>query len=260
MTLGYKLAKLRKEHNYTYEQLAAVLGVSRQAVSKWESDLAYPETDKLIRLSELFGCSLDYLLRDDQETQTGWWEEPPLFSRRFLRERKSERTLWGLPLWHIGREARGVFAIGMNAQGVVAVGLKATGVISFGAFSVGLLSFGMVPIGLLSLGLFALGLLSAGCFAVGLVASGAISFGVLSLGAVAVGDFSAGALAIGKYAAIGDHARGCIALGDTQAVGSVFQKVGDLTEQDVATVKTWLDGKVPAYLTWANRLFQMFLG
>jgi transcriptional regulator with XRE-family HTH domain len=258
MTLGYKLAKLRKEHNYTQEQLAAVLGVSRQSVSKWESDLAYPETDKLIRLSELFDCSLDYLLKDTWETQFDQAEEPPLF-RRSLRERKSERTLWGLPLWHIGRQARGVFAIGLNAQGVVAVGLKATGVISFGAFSVGLLSFGMVSIGLLSLGLFALGLFSAGCIAVGLVASGAISFGVLSLGAVAVGDFSAGALAIGKYAAIGDHARGSIALGDTQAAGSVFQKMGDLTAQDIETVKTWLDGNVPAYLSWANRLFQSFL-
>jgi hypothetical protein len=76
---------------------------------------------------------------------------------------------------------------------------------------------------------------------------------------VAVGDFSAGALAVGKYAAIGDYARGCIALGDTQAVGSVFQKVGVLTAQDVETVKIWLDGNVPAYLSWANRLFQMFL-
>jgi transcriptional regulator with XRE-family HTH domain len=67
MTLGYKLAKLRKEHNYTQEQLAAVLGVSRQSVSKWESDLAYPETDKLIRLSELFDCSLDYLLKGAED-------------------------------------------------------------------------------------------------------------------------------------------------------------------------------------------------
>lgn len=64
MTLGEKLAKLRKENNYTQEQLAGVLGVSRQAISKWESDTAYPETDKLIRISELFGCSLDYLLKD----------------------------------------------------------------------------------------------------------------------------------------------------------------------------------------------------
>ena len=45
MTLGNKLAKLRKENNYTQEQLAELLGVSRQAISKWESDAAYPETE-----------------------------------------------------------------------------------------------------------------------------------------------------------------------------------------------------------------------
>ena len=61
MTLGEKLSKLRRENNYTQEQLADILAVSRQAISKWESNITYPETDKLIRLSELFDCSLDYL-------------------------------------------------------------------------------------------------------------------------------------------------------------------------------------------------------
>lgn len=67
MTLGEKLAKLRKENNLTQEQLADTLGVSRQSVSKWESDAAYPETDKLIHMSEMFRCSLDYLLKDGAE-------------------------------------------------------------------------------------------------------------------------------------------------------------------------------------------------
>ncbi len=65
MTFGEKLAKLRKEKNLTQEQLADILKVSRQSVSKWESDLAYPETDKLISLANLFDCSTDYLLKDD---------------------------------------------------------------------------------------------------------------------------------------------------------------------------------------------------
>lgn len=64
MTLGEKLAKLRKERNYTQEELADLLHVSRQAVSKWESDLAYPETDKLLQLGKLYDCSMDYLLKD----------------------------------------------------------------------------------------------------------------------------------------------------------------------------------------------------
>lgn len=64
MTFGEKLSKLRKEYNYTQEQLADILGVSRQSVSKWESCVAYPETDKLIELGKLFDCSMDYLLKD----------------------------------------------------------------------------------------------------------------------------------------------------------------------------------------------------
>ena len=70
MPLGDKLSNLRKENNYTQEQLADVLGVSRQSVSKWESNLACPETDKLIRMSEMFHCSLDYLLKDGEETDS----------------------------------------------------------------------------------------------------------------------------------------------------------------------------------------------
>lgn len=61
MTLGEKITKQRKELNYTQEQLADILGVSRQSISKWESDIAYPETEKLIKLGKLFDCFMDYL-------------------------------------------------------------------------------------------------------------------------------------------------------------------------------------------------------
>lgn len=71
MTFGDKLSKLRKEKNLTQEQLAEILGVSRQSVSKWESDTAYPETEKLISLANLFECSTDYLLKDNYEKQIG---------------------------------------------------------------------------------------------------------------------------------------------------------------------------------------------
>lgn len=67
MTRGEKLSKLRKENNITQEQLADTLGVSRQSISKWENNEAYPETDKLIHMSEMFRCSLDYLLKDSVE-------------------------------------------------------------------------------------------------------------------------------------------------------------------------------------------------
>ena len=62
MTTGEKLQNLRKEKNYTQEELADILSVSRQSISKWESDIAFPETDKLITLAKLYNCTVDYLL------------------------------------------------------------------------------------------------------------------------------------------------------------------------------------------------------
>ncbi len=256
MTHGEKLSKLRKEHRYTQEQLAELLGVCRQAISKWESNLAYPETDKLIRLSELYGCSMDYLLKDGLEEDR--LNETPVLRRR-LRERKSERTLWGMPLWHVAKNARGVVAVGINARGVVAIGVKAQGLISFGVLALGLLSFGTLSLGLVAAGLLAIGGLAAGCFAIGAFATGAICLGVVSLGAVSVGEFSVGALAVGKYAALGDHARAMIALGDSRAVGSVFQHCGDLSAQETEQVLQLLDQITPAWLDWAKAFFRLFL-
>lgn len=67
MTIGEKITKLRKEHNLTQEQFAEVLKVSRQSVSKWELNSTYPDTEKLVRISKIFDCSLDYLLKDEIE-------------------------------------------------------------------------------------------------------------------------------------------------------------------------------------------------
>ena len=70
MTFGEKLSILRKENNYTQEQLADILGVSRQSVSKWELDEAYPETEKIIQIGKLFDCSMDYLLKEEITEKT----------------------------------------------------------------------------------------------------------------------------------------------------------------------------------------------
>ncbi len=64
MSLGNKLAEARKKQNLTQEQLAERLGVTRQAVSRWESDAAYPETDKIVRMAQILEVSCDYLLQD----------------------------------------------------------------------------------------------------------------------------------------------------------------------------------------------------
>ena len=65
MTTGEKLAVLRKEKGITQEALSEMLNVSRQSVSRWELDVAFPETDKLIKLSKLFECSIDFLLNEN---------------------------------------------------------------------------------------------------------------------------------------------------------------------------------------------------
>ena len=65
MTFGEKLQKLRKDAGMSQEELAARLEVSRQAVSKWERDSGYPETEKIVRMGRLFHVTMDYLLNEE---------------------------------------------------------------------------------------------------------------------------------------------------------------------------------------------------
>lgn len=65
--LGENLLKLRKGRGFSQEELADVLGVSRQAISKWERNEAYPDTENLIALSKLYGVSLDTLVYSETQ-------------------------------------------------------------------------------------------------------------------------------------------------------------------------------------------------
>lgn len=259
MALGEKLSKLRKENNYTQEQIADILGVSRQAVSKWESNITYPETEKLLKLGELYQCSMDYLLKDIKSTNEHTASESSKTIRLVFDlntlcfERKSKKNICGLPLWHIN------LGYGRKAKGFIAIGFSACGVISFGLLSLGIFSFGLLSFGLIALGVMAIGLLSAGSIACGIVAFGAISVGVVSIGALSVGCFSFGAMANGQYFAIGDHAKALIALGNTKVTGSVYQKLGTVTAKEIAAVKELLDGIVPWFLSWAKEIVKLFL-
>ena len=59
MTLGEKIQELRRKNAISQDVLAERLDVSRQAVSKWERDEAMPETDKIVKLAQVFGVSTD---------------------------------------------------------------------------------------------------------------------------------------------------------------------------------------------------------
>jgi len=65
MTIEERIQELRKSKGLSQEQLAEMLGVSRQAVSKWESGQSLPEVEKLIAMGEFFGVTIDYILKGD---------------------------------------------------------------------------------------------------------------------------------------------------------------------------------------------------
>ena len=65
MKLSENLKKIRKENNLSQEQLAEQLGVSRQAVSKWESGQSYPEMDKVLNICKLYNYNIDELLNEN---------------------------------------------------------------------------------------------------------------------------------------------------------------------------------------------------
>lgn len=261
MTLGEKISRARKEKGYTQEQLAELLEVSRQSVSKWESDMTHPETEKLVRMGKLFDCSMDYLLNEEATQKNGEQSEAPRpeMLKFVSRERKSQKTVWGMPLYHIGRDARGFFAIGLRAKGIFAIGLLSSGIFSLGLLSLGVVSMGVLCLGLIALGDFALGIFAAGAVAAGIMAAGAISVGIASFGALSVGYFSTGALAVGKYFAVGDHAYGMIAVGLSEVNGSVYSYNGDLSGADIPYMIRWLDTNVPSWLFWAKEIFKSLL-
>ncbi len=85
--LGNRLADLRKQHGYSQEELADKLGVSRQAISKWERGEASPDTDNLIELARIYGISLDELLGLKPSSNN---QETPKEEKVNINEEKSE--------------------------------------------------------------------------------------------------------------------------------------------------------------------------
>lgn len=265
-TTGEIIAEARKKKGYTQERLAELLEVTRQAVSRWESNTAYPETEKLVRLAGLLDLDLNYMLTGERTGDVpdgGHNAEPPYYGgwlhiRVPRYEYKSRRTLFGMPLVHVN------IGVGFyRAKGIIAIGNIATGLISVGLLSVGLISYGILAVALLAIGVLAVGLFSAGTIAAGLIAAGAIAFGMLTFGAVSVGAFSFGALSIGGYVAVGDHAYGGIALAMTQGHGDILTAVSGIRNTlvyDRVEVLAAIEEHVPAVWAWFKSICSAILG
>ena len=86
MNFAEKLKSLRKENGMSQETLAEKLGVSRQAVTKWETELGLPDIDNMVAISKLFGITLDDFLSEKVETAV---------SKGYLYESKTEYDIDG---------------------------------------------------------------------------------------------------------------------------------------------------------------------
>lgn len=86
MRLSEKIIELRKMNGMTQEELASLCNVSRQSISKWEADIALPETEKLLTLGKTFHVSMDTLLKD--ELELGTVKEVRLCGNNAVQEKK----------------------------------------------------------------------------------------------------------------------------------------------------------------------------
>lgn len=213
MMLQTRLFELRRQAGLSQEELASVVGVSRQAVQKWESGASRPDIDRLILLADYFGVTLDDLVRgidapppadDPKPRPTVMYHYYPIPHYEY----RSPITLFGLPLVHI-HLGQGLY----RAKGIVAIGNLATGFVALGGISAGLFSFGGVSLGLLAIGGLAAGIAALGGVALGLIALGAVAIGCLAIGSAALGLWSVGAAALGSRVAIGVTAAAPLAIG-----------------------------------------------
>ena len=69
MNFGEKIFKLRKEKGLSQEALAEQIGTTRQAISKWENNQGFPETEKILQLSNIFEVSTDFLLKEEKSVK-----------------------------------------------------------------------------------------------------------------------------------------------------------------------------------------------
>lgn len=220
MNFETRLYELRKKAGLSQEELANLVGVSRQAVQKWEAGSSRPDLDNLTALAGYFNVTLDWLI-------TGRAAEPPQAGPVVVEhhyhyegwryEYKSERTLWGLPLVHINLSQRGL----TWARGILAIGNVATGVVAIGCFAAGIFSLGAICLGLLVLAGMAVGIVSMGGISIGLIALGGCALGYLAVGGSAVGVYAGGGAAIASKVAVGASASGELLAVGREAVGAV---------------------------------------
>lgn len=220
MNLAEKISLERKRKGLSQEQLADRLGITRQAVSKWESGAAVPEIAKLVALSEVFQVSIDYLVKDYIEENADRYERNITEVIDHNGTRRLEEKVDNLERYIRGYQ----FTSKTKIKGIPLVSIRfsrnlgkdsvAKGIIAIGNIAIGVIALGAVSLGVISLGALTAGLLAIGAFACGIFAWGALAVGIVAVGSLAVGIYSAGVAAYGTEIAIGTVAGGKTVIGE----------------------------------------------
>lgn len=251
MKLAEKLQLMRKREGLSQEDLAEKLGISRQAVSKWESGQSVPDLNKLIILSELYNVTIDYLVKETYEFEGSQEKEISNTGKQYGEnlenketqliihfnnkysleyEYKSKKNICGVPVVHINL-GRGL----KKAKGIIAIGNISCGVISIGFISIGIFSLGFLSIGLISIALLAIGFL---------LSIGTISLGGFSIGAIAVGKYSIGASAIASDIAIGNITEGSNLI----SLGTSGEEIEELIKHEYPNLAQWVVNKIKFFV------------
>lgn len=249
MSLGEKLVSLRKKQGLSQEDVAQRINVTRQTLSKWESDLTIPNLEQVKQLCRIYNVNLSEFDDDNQQRET-----INLFRHyRWSYEYQSKTKIFNLPLVHINigrglKKAKGIIAIGNIAYGIFAIGIVSIGLLTFGCVSLALVAIGAISTGLL---------LGIGSIAVGTIAIGAIAIGYLAIGAVAIGIYAVGGLAIANQIGYGSVARGKMTI---QPIDNGMVKV--IINQQVQFIKhsdlvNFLRNYFPDLSQWLIDLFTM---
>ena len=94
MTLGTRIKECRQKAKLSQEKVAELVGVSRQAVTKWEADQSSPNTDNLFKLAEVFGTTVDFLITSEQDTRSVAEQVYQMFKEDEARKEAEMKRQW----------------------------------------------------------------------------------------------------------------------------------------------------------------------
>ena len=271
MTLGEKIYSLRVKNGLSQEAFGEKLGVSRQSVSKWETDQSVPELDKIVMISELFTVTTDYLLKESAaEPASGQWKGTTAAggpgqwngastaaggsgqwngvstaaegSGQWTKASGAEQAsdVWGesSDTEQDAYECRGRAVVKRGFSYEYKSKRSWRGMplvhvnIGFGRSAKGVIAIGLAAKGIVAIGLAGLGVITLAPVGIGLL----LSAGVVAIGGIALGDFAIGVVAIGAFC-VGLFSMGALAVGQFSfgaiAIGQQVA-VGDVARGDIA--------------------------